>query len=404
MLRGIRWNRGILGSSLTIPKTSVVRRIESKSRNCFTNQSFDTISKASVNVAFNSRGHVQRRTFSSEREVEEARATIRDAIRTLSEGVHQQPVTSPPVADVLKWESIPLSDLSVNQLEELGRAYYEGLYDDDNEGNDSDNSSTKLDTKRGIDLNREKAVEVWTEASKRGSIESMYSLAVCLRKGVGCQKDPSRAFSLMETLVEKHNYYLAHFALGVMLQNAEGTPRDDARAFQHFKAAGKAGLLPSLQHIAHCYADGKGVKQSDKNAALYYEAAVEAGDVFAKYTLATWIYKGRGGLKVDKDRAFRLQLEAASAGHPAAMFNVGAHYMSGEGVTRDLSEAMVWFDKASLAGMVPATLNLAKMHFEGVANGGVRDVKKAKEILKRHVDKSDECKAALQELEGFTLV
>jgi TPR repeat protein len=288
----------------------------------------------------------------------------------------------------------------VEQLEELGRAYYEGLTEDDGESYGSvEVEESKMEIK-AIKVNRVKAFEVWTEASTRGSIESTYSLAVCLREGVGCNKDPTRAFELMETLADKHNYYLAHFALGVMLQNAEGTHRDDSRAFKHFKAAGKAGLLPSLQHIAHCYADGKGVKQSDKNAALYYEAAVEAGDVFAKYTLATWIYKGRGGLTVDKERAFRLQQEAASAGHPAAMFNVGAHYMSGEGVDRDIIKAMEWFDKASLAGMVPATLNLAKMYFEGAANGGVRNKVKAKEILSRDAHRSDECKAALMELEA----
>ncbi len=152
-----------------------------------------------------------------------------------------------------------------------------------------------------------------------------------------------------------------------------------------------------MHNIGNCYADGKGVKQSDKNALLYYQAADEAGDHFASFTLGTWYYSGRGGLEVNKEKAFELQLKAAQRGHPGAMFNVGTALLTGEGTAKDKENAIKWLQYAADAGVVAARLNLAKVFMEGDANS--RRLDDAIKILEPIVEKNEIANELLKEIE-----
>jgi TPR repeat protein len=182
-----------------------------------------------------------------------------------------------------------------------------------------------------------------------------------------------------------------------MLLNGEGTSIDHERSFKHFHSAAKGGVLPALHNLGNAYASGKGVKQSDHNAALYYSAGAEGGDTFSKFSLANWFYSGRG-MKMDKKRAFQLQLEAATDGHPGAMFNVGSHYISGEGIDKaDLTLAAEWFEKSANLGFMQARVNLGSMYRDGL--GVNRDLYKAVEIFKIGSDKNDKiCKQNMDEI------
>ena len=87
-------------------------------------------------------------------------------------------------------DSPSLSDMSVEELEAVARVFYEG--------NDA------------VPKDLSKAVEVWREATKKGSIEGKYSLAMCLREGVGTEVDKLEAFKLMKELADEHNYHLGN--------------------------------------------------------------------------------------------------------------------------------------------------------------------------------------------------
>lgn len=122
--------------------------------------------------------------------------------------------------------------------------------------------------------------------------------------------------------------------------------------------------------------------------------AAEVGDPAAKFTLGTWYYKGLNGVTVNKPKAFKLQLEAAQAGHVGAMFNTGAAFMEGEdaGVRQDFAKAAEWYAKAAERNFPQANVNLGNMYMVGY--GVPRDVRKALEIFKRYADR-DEVNAAL---------
>ena len=138
--------------------------------------------------------------------------------------------------------------------------------------------------------------------------------------------------------------------------------------------------------MGNCFAEGKGVKQSDSNALLYYEGAIEAGDPAAMFTVGNWILQEKGGLKKDPMRALQLHIQAANMGHPHATFNVGALYLTGDCVPsgdRDVLKAVEWFTRAADMGVYQAAINLGNMHVEGLSPLA-QDLHKAQEIFMRY--------------------
>lgn len=321
----------------------------------------------------------------SDKEREAAHEDLREAVRELSQGL-ARPTTSSSNTSLEEMDTTPFSDLEVDQLEELARAHYEG---------EMGESSV------------ERAVTIWIEAAARGSVESQYSLAICYREGNGVTSDSQKAFNMMLDLAmrEPTGYHLAHYAVAVMFFENEGVNANigeaerEKQGFYHMKEAARKGVMPALYNIANCYSAGRGVKQSDHNAQLYYSAAVEAGDPAAKFTLGTWIVQGRGGLPQDLERAFTLQVEAAQAGHLPAAFNVGCHLMTGQGCEKDPSEAASWFEKAANEGnIMQAGVNLANMYREGL--GVERDLTKARNLVARFAMTNSSCQQLMFKIDA----
>lgn len=122
-----------------------------------------------------------------------ARETLGSAVKELSEG-SASALSLPPVNILKTWDSVGLDRLSIDQLEDLGRAHHEGIDAEDGQ----------------MAKNPQRAVEVFKYASERGSQTASYSYAVCLKDGVGIEKDTAAAFEKLSVLANDHNYNLAH--------------------------------------------------------------------------------------------------------------------------------------------------------------------------------------------------
>lgn len=136
------------------------------------------------------------------------------------------------------------------------------------------------------------------------------------------------------------------------------------------------------------------MKQSDHNALLYYQAACEAGDAFAHFTVGTWHYQGRGGLEPNKELAFQFHMKAAEAGHPGAIFNVGVAYLVGEGTSLDKAEGVKWLKLAADKNIAEARYNIAKVYMEEEPYR----LDEAESILAPISDRSEIAKAMLEEI------
>lgn len=179
-----------------------------------------------------------------------------------------------------------------------------------------------------------------------------------------------------------------------MLDKGDGVPSDPVKAFHHYQQAALGGVQPALHNIANAYAAGRGVKQSEKNALLYYEASAESGDPYSCFSLGVWYYNGKAGLTPDPVRSFQLQLTAAQKGHPYAMFNVGTALLTGDGVDKDEHLATEWLRKAAEKNIPQANLNLAKFYMTK------KDLDSAADILQPILERSEIAVELLKEIES----
>lgn len=115
----------------------------------------------------------------------------RSVVAELMADIDDSPTDLASVDTLLDWDKQKLDTLTLDQLEELGRAWFDGVDDDFPQ-----------------DLTR--AFEVWTVAAKLGSAESGYSRAVMIREGQGVPKDSAAAFQALLEVANSKNYGMAH--------------------------------------------------------------------------------------------------------------------------------------------------------------------------------------------------
>lgn len=109
----------------------------------------------------------------------------------LLDDIDHQEAEPAPVESLREWDKEKLESLTLDQLEELGRAWFEGVDET-------------------FPQNLDRAFEVWTVAAKMGSAESGYSRAVMMREGTGVPKDSEAAFQALFEVANSKNYAMAH--------------------------------------------------------------------------------------------------------------------------------------------------------------------------------------------------
>ncbi|MGH7972147.1 MAG: tetratricopeptide repeat protein [Limisphaerales bacterium] len=109
-------------------------------------------------------------------------------------------------------------------------------------------------------------------------------------------------------------------------------------------------------------------KQGDLEAAVpWYRRAAEQGSINSQYQLAHILVTWAHSITVPKATALRhgedalpFLLNAATAGHKRAQFELGQLYREGQLITRDLVEAYKWLGLAGDANPPDLTSSLAK--------------------------------------------
>ena len=103
----------------------------------------------------------------------------------------------------------------------------------------------------------------------------------------------------------------------------------------------------------------------------YLNKAGDLGHAKSLHRLATYYNYGYPGIIKDQTRAFDYYLRAAKLGFAGSQNNVAWHYYKGEGVEKNLSEAIYWVTRSIEQGEPFGYSSFATMRFEG--NGFIRD-------------------------------
>lgn len=137
----------------------------------------------------------------------------------------------------------------------------------------------------------------------------------------------------------------AQLLLGVQYAVGSVIPRDLGEARHWFsKLAGSSALSArtAQEYLGTFYEKGMGGPQDYSEAMRWYELAVQGGHApYAEFALGAMYEFGRG-VPANLDKALDLYRTAAFRQYRPAQYRLGVAYLRGEGVRRDLAEALKW--------------------------------------------------------------
>ncbi|KAK4057396.1 hypothetical protein OIO90_001465 [Microbotryomycetes sp. JL221] len=226
-----------------------------------------------------------------------------------------------------------------------------------------------------------RAVLFYRKASALGDTAGMYKLGMILLNGLlGQQRNPREGYTWLKraaSQADEDNPHALH-ELGLLYerQPAPGQPQfwpfDPAQARELFTQAGQLGYPPSQFKLGSCYEYGSLTCPVDPRRSIaWYTRAAERGDAESELALSGWYLTGSEGvLKQSDSEAYLWARRAANKGLPKAEYAVGYYSEVGIGVRQDLEEAKRWYMRAAAQGNKRAMQRLTELKKLGTGKGG----------------------------------
>jgi len=107
------------------------------------------------------------------------------------------------------------------------------------------------------------------------------------------------------------------------------------------------------------------IETGDLTALTDLKKAAAMGDGSAQFYLARLYEAGGAGLSKDISEARRWTQKAAEGGDPLAMYNYASYAYAGDGGAKDIGTAVTWFRRAADRGVVNSQYNLAQLYEKG---------------------------------------
>ncbi len=201
-----------------------------------------------------------------------------------------------------------------------------------------------------------RAVEWYRRAAESGDAKAMLMLGLKLLTGAGVKQDGPQAADWFRKAIDKSNdadaisrltAKYARQALGIFYASSIGSPRDNAQALEWFKrAAGSdARLASTLEEVASAFRFGNDAPKDEQAYVYWLQEAATRGHPEAMFDLSQELETGKLLARQTNQAASWLR-KSAEAGHVAAMFEWGERLSAGKGVAVDPSAAVSWFRRA----------------------------------------------------------
>lgn len=266
----------------------------------------------------------------------------------------------------------------------------------------------------GLQVDHEKAYNLYVQASKQNHPAATYRTAVCNEVGAGTRRDHHRAVlfyrkasALGDTAgMYKLGMILLNGLLGqprnvreaiVWLKRAAGqadednphalhelgllhekpnsvVPHDEPYSRELFTQAAQLGYAPSQFKLGSAYEYGALTCPVDPRRSIaWYTKAAGKNDGESELALSGWYLTGSEGvLKQSDAEAYLWARRAASKGIPKAEYAVGYYSEVGIGVKADLEEAKKWYMRAAAQGNKRAMQRLTELKKMGAKAGKAR--------------------------------
>jgi uncharacterized protein len=222
--------------------------------------------------------------------------------------------------------------------------------------------------------------------AQRGDVYSQFRLGQFYYEGKVIGKDDAEAAKwFLKASAQEHSE--AQFILASMYEKGVGLKQSDSEAFGWYLSAATQGherasvileadkwtvfkkrhLVRDDMNLPHVMEPHMQPEQTEEVHPLITDeqlqkflAKAQAGDVDAQYNIGTMYYHGEG-VERDLDQALKWFHLAAEQNDAAAQFNLGFMYGKGEGTPKNHRASMEWFQKAASQGHSGAHEILEKM-------------------------------------------
>lgn len=208
-------------------------------------------------------------------------------------------------------------------------------------------------------------VELACDGGGEGAAEACYKLGT--EQLNSARPDYTEARRLLSMACSTHHAQACN-ALGTLVRDARGGPKDLVRAADLFEVACEKGVTQACMHFADAVRAGLGVEKDEARAQELYERAC-SGDVAipaACTRLALTIRKDRGSSREDKERATKLLEDACEASFPQACVELADDAKAKWGKD-NLLVASELYDKACAIDANYGCYELAQMHQQNKA-------------------------------------
>lgn len=268
----------------------------------------------------------------------------------------------------------------------------------------------------GLEVDYDKAYELYMRSAKMDHAESAYRVAVCNEIGAGTRRDPNKAI-LWYRAAAQLGEVSAIYKMGVIsLNGLLGQPRNVQEAIGWLRrAADKASSAnPHAVHeLAMLYenpvADMTAIKHTGTGSVMLLKDEPKALDMYiqaaklgyppSQFRLGCAYEYGNLGCPVDPQRSIAWYSRGAEKGEPESELALSGWYLTGSAgiLQQSDTEAYLWARKAAEKGLAKAEYALG--YFTEVGIGVKADPEEAKRwYFKAAAQKHPKALARLQEL------
>lgn len=236
---------------------------------------------------------------------------------------------------------------------------------------------------KNVKQDYDEAFNWWKKSALQGDVSAIGNLALCYQFGRGVERDSVGALRLYMKSIKEGNKQLLTSrvqradqsafdgVLGALCyQRGNGVAKDLNKAVELFGKAAKMNSVDAQREVALCMMNQNKASQ----AAQWFKQAASQNDLASTYYYGKLLQEGNGVAK-DMQNAVIYLLKAAEGGYPQAQTEVGNLYSAGDGVVKNAETAASWYEKAACNGNVHGMWNLAVCSMKG--NGLAQNFEKA---------------------------
>lgn len=187
-----------------------------------------------------------------------------------------------------------------------------------------------------------------------------YRLGWMLLHGVGAERDEAAARRWFEKAAAQGNENAQYQLAKLILNSAGSTPEETAQAVEWLAKLAEAGSQYAQYALGKLYRDGGPMERNTVQAVIWFSQAAEQGHEYAMYAL------GKLNLEAGNASAARRWFEKAAAlGNQFAQYQLGKLLLQGDGVSKNVEEAIRQFTASAEQGNQFAQYALGKLYLLG---------------------------------------